>query len=238
MIKIEKKYLSFAELSEKWSISADNIHYLIQENILIPAIAWKGYVRRCTWILSNDGQLFLNAASYESKMLLYGWLYLKLPVPDGNCNYKFSYISNIPNAKCEETQNEDWYRLLDDNDEYAKAYLSREYIEQHAVFMNEVIRNVELFHFGINSDFEQINQNELDTNHILYTTDLLKLQNLAINQFFSPLKIQDAKREEVCDWIKNKGNELNLIVSTNMGDAIFTIIKPSDHNPKIKRVKP
>jgi hypothetical protein len=70
-----------------------------------------------------------------------------------------------------------------------------------------------------------------------YETDLLKLLNLAISEFFNPRKIIDAKKEEVTQWLKDKGAELNIVVSDNVADSIFTIIKPKDHNPKIKRVQ-
>jgi hypothetical protein len=69
-----------------------------------------------------------------------------------------------------------------------------------------------------------------------YTTDLLLILNLAINEFFNPRNSQDAKQEEVSEWIENKGKELKITVSKNVADAMFTIIKPHDHNPKIKRV--
>jgi hypothetical protein len=70
-----------------------------------------------------------------------------------------------------------------------------------------------------------------------YETDLLKLLNLAISEFFNPRKIIDAKKEEVTQWLKDKGAELNIVVSDNMADSIFTIIKPKNHNPKIKRAQ-
>lgn len=71
-----------------------------------------------------------------------------------------------------------------------------------------------------------------------YTTDLMILLNQAANQFFSPRKVQDAKQGEVSEWIRNKGKELKINISENVADAMFTIIKPHDHNPKIRRVEP
>lgn len=76
------------------------------------------------------------------------------------------------------------------------------------------------------------------TKDSVYETDLLKIQQLAILEFFNPRRAVDAKKDEVTQWVKDKGNELNLNVSDNVAEAIFTIIKPQDHNPKIKRVKP
>ena len=70
-----------------------------------------------------------------------------------------------------------------------------------------------------------------------YETDLLKLLNLAVSQFFNPRRISDAKKEDVTQWLKDKGDELNIVVSDNVADSIFTIIKPKNHNPKIRRVQ-
>lgn len=71
-----------------------------------------------------------------------------------------------------------------------------------------------------------------------YRTDLLTIQELAINEFFNPRKIYDAKKDEITEWLKLKGKELHVEVSDNIADAIFTIIKPNDHNPKIRRAEP
>lgn len=68
-----------------------------------------------------------------------------------------------------------------------------------------------------------------------YTTDLLGILNLTINEFFNPRRSIDAKKDEITEWIKSKGKELKINVSDNVADSIFTIIKPNDHNPKIKR---
>lgn len=68
-----------------------------------------------------------------------------------------------------------------------------------------------------------------------YTTDLLGILNLTINEFFNPRRSVDAKKDEITEWIKTKGKELKINVSDNVADSIFTIIKPNDHNPKIKR---
>lgn len=68
-----------------------------------------------------------------------------------------------------------------------------------------------------------------------YESDLLKIQQLAISEFYLFRKNVDPKSNEVTEWIKNKGEELKINVSTNIAEALFTIIKPNDHNPKIKR---
>lgn len=92
-----------------------------------------------------------------------------------------------------------------------------------------------------NNEFESkslnLNQTEVSsvTNETIYSTSLLKIQDLAVNEFFYPRKSVDAKQEEVTDWIIHKGNEFDIIVSDNVASAMFTIIKPIDHNPRIRR---
>lgn len=68
-----------------------------------------------------------------------------------------------------------------------------------------------------------------------YSTGLINVLNLTVTEFFNPRKNVDARKDEVTEWIKAKGKELNIIVSDNVADTIFTIIKPNDHNPKIRR---
>lgn len=237
MIKVEKKYLSFTELREKWRIKSDELHYLIQDGSIIPAIAWNGYVRNCHWEPNESGQSYLTITESEDKFKYRSWLYLRLPTATGNCDYKFSYGTKTPYAKYDDFLINIWFKLLDGFDDFSSASIGREYIEKNAVFMTDVISNTEAFEFGL-LDPEEVsivnNQTSLDT----YNTDLLNLLNLAITQFFNPRHKKDAKKDEITEWIKMKGKELNLYVSDNVADSIFTIIKPNDHNPKIKRVEP
>ncbi len=78
------------------------------------------------------------------------------------------------------------------------------------------------------------NQNFTATNE--YSTVLMDILKLAVNEFFNPRKIVDPKKEEVTEWIKSKGMELGVNVSSHVAKSIFTLIKPNDHNPKIKKV--
>jgi hypothetical protein len=71
----------------------------------------------------------------------------------------------------------------------------------------------------------------------IYSTDWLAIQNAAIARFFSPRRNPDAKREEVVDWIISEAARAGLQESRNIAAAIFTIIKPDDHDPKKKRVE-
>ena len=71
-----------------------------------------------------------------------------------------------------------------------------------------------------------------------YSTEWLGIQQAAISKFFNPRHAYDAKSDEIVEWINAEAKRAGLIKSDNISSAIFTIIKPKDHNPKVKRVQP
>jgi hypothetical protein len=71
-----------------------------------------------------------------------------------------------------------------------------------------------------------------------YTTTTLSILDATIAEFFDPRRETDAKRDEVVAWIKIQMTRKGMTDSDNIAKAIFTIIKPEDHNPKKKRVEP
>lgn len=93
--------------------------------------------------------------------------------------------------------------------------------------------------FAIESGFykSETKSMQVDRSPDIYRTDLLDILNQAANEFFNPRKNLDAKKEEVTQWIIEKGKENKVNVSSNVADAMFTIIRPRDHNPK-KRLNP
>ena len=73
---------------------------------------------------------------------------------------------------------------------------------------------------------------------VAYTTDLLDILNLAVIEFFNPRHDVDAKAENIYEWLEIKGKEKKIDISENIAHAMFTIIKPHNHNPKKRRVEP
>lgn len=69
-----------------------------------------------------------------------------------------------------------------------------------------------------------------------YSTSWLSIQQAAISEFFNPRRNPDAKRDEIVEWINKKAETAGLSESDNIANAIFTIIKPKNHDPKKKRV--
>jgi hypothetical protein len=72
----------------------------------------------------------------------------------------------------------------------------------------------------------------------IYTTPLLAILRAAVDQFFHPRRSTDAKSEEVVEWIIAEIDRAGLPESRKVAEAMFTIIKPNDHDPKKKRGNP
>lgn len=72
----------------------------------------------------------------------------------------------------------------------------------------------------------------------IYTTPLLTILRAAVDQFFHPRRNTDAKSEEVVEWIIAEIDRAGLPESRKVAEAMFTIIKPNDHDPKKKRGNP
>lgn len=73
---------------------------------------------------------------------------------------------------------------------------------------------------------------------LAYSTPWLTIQQAAIVEFFNPRRNHDAKSGEVVEWIKRQAKNTGLPESDNIAQAIFTIIKPKDHDPKKTRIEP
>jgi hypothetical protein len=71
-----------------------------------------------------------------------------------------------------------------------------------------------------------------------YSTRWLTIQDAAIAQFFNPRRNPDSKSDEVIKWINAEAAKTGLKESQNIAEAIFTIIKPENHDPKKKRDEP
>ena len=69
-----------------------------------------------------------------------------------------------------------------------------------------------------------------------YTTEYINIMQAAISEFFETRRNFDASREKVVPWIKSLMKTKGLPDSENIASAMFTIIKPPDHDPRKKRV--
>lgn len=68
-----------------------------------------------------------------------------------------------------------------------------------------------------------------------YETTYLKILAATVAEFFQPRRNPDAKKDEVVKWIKERMETAGLSASDNLAEAMFTIIKPADHDPRKRR---
>lgn len=70
-----------------------------------------------------------------------------------------------------------------------------------------------------------------------YCTAWLAVMDAAIAAFFHPVRRNpDAKKEEVTQWIIKEAIKNGIAnASENIAQSLFTIIKPANHNPKVRR---
>ena len=67
-----------------------------------------------------------------------------------------------------------------------------------------------------------------------YSTHYIEVMHNAVAEFFEPRHDVDPKKAEVVDWVNTRLAEKGLR-SDNIAQAIFTIIKPADHDPRKRR---
>ncbi len=68
-----------------------------------------------------------------------------------------------------------------------------------------------------------------------YSTAYMDIMHEAIANFFEPRHSRDPTKEAVKAWIANRLASQGMDASDRIAGVMFTIIKPKDHNPKIKR---
>ena len=83
---------------------------------------------------------------------------------------------------------------------------------------------------------QEASQNKVATT--TYSTKWLEIQQAAILEFFSPRQEVDAKQAAVVSWIESEAKKAGIKDPTNVATVMFTIIKPENHSPKIRRAGP
>lgn len=68
-----------------------------------------------------------------------------------------------------------------------------------------------------------------------YSTPYIAIMNAAIAEFFAPRRNVDAAKPEVAAWVMKQMEISGITPSNNIAEAIFTIIKPFDHDPRKRR---
>jgi hypothetical protein len=103
------------------------------------------------------------------------------------------------------------------------------------VTTDEINRFSHLNRKHIKSNTSSNNVSEVNLNVSTYITPWLTLLERAKIEHFPDNRNIDPKKDVVTDWILQEAYKLGINPSEHIANAIFTIIKPENHNPKKKR---
>lgn len=146
---IERQYLTFDELVERWGVSKTDVHYLIASARLVPSIVWNDRAEVCkleTAVSGHEFNLVPCVDPSDGVPLIEfprGWMYLRLPrVIGAHDKYYFSYVTCEHRSFDDFSNPEKWYRLL--GEENNRTYrVDAAAVEKIAVFMFPIIENCE-----------------------------------------------------------------------------------------------
>lgn len=145
-MEVNKKFLSFDELAERWKCNKRDIHYFVGEGGLTPSIVWdRMLIRKWEPWSDEDGESLILMRVFDQQTnrpiirSVKGWVFLFRPTVTGPYRYSFEYATKNPYPKDEE--GEEVYQLVD---EFGYSYeVENEWIENNAVFMREIVDDYE-----------------------------------------------------------------------------------------------
>jgi len=233
-IKIEREYYSIAEASSMLGCSVRDLVHLGAINKL------------SLFVLLDKRPLKVRVEDQEIYSLYgqYDWRHTGLAmvkpvdlVSMESDNNRQSILTRVSSLREEPTFVTEYIQKATDG--FISEFIITYELLEDLIFNRDdlIVLMADMKHFA-NKNITEIALDKSTESISSYSTDLIKMLNLAINEFYIPRRSTDPKKDEVAEWLKSKGKFLKVNVSNNMADAIFTIIKPDDHNPKIKRVQP
>ena len=114
---IEKNYLSFSDIAKRWGVGDNDIHYLIQQGKLTPAIIWDGLVSKFKLIdisaFDDGSEYHIEQEQDEDGYFVYSQnnpanpLFLVKPAIKGAYRYEFEYAT----FKLKTINNDYFYKL-------------------------------------------------------------------------------------------------------------------------------
>lgn len=205
---IEKKYLSFSEIAKRWNLPENDVHYLIQQEKLTPAIIWNGMVSKVKLIDISpfddgseyyeeqekdiDGNFIYSPTNNTSP------LFLVKPTIKGAYKYEFEYAS----FKLKSRNNDYFYKLAKvDYGNFLK--FDDFFIQINAFFIIENVKeNEENF---INAELEKA-KSTITREHV---SDNLAFLNQASERFWKLAVKNDPsthpKNSDVEKWLIERG---------------------------------
>ncbi|WP_313297378.1 hypothetical protein [Diaphorobacter sp.] len=144
-IIIKKKYINFAELCQRWSINSEDLHYLISEEKVFPAIITSEALTVYVWEEDQRG----DDVHYKLEIMIedQGWvsikprypIYLQSIVRDSAYHYRFFWANSEKRPALPYTKDypgfDNWFKL---NEEITMAD-----VEAFGMFLIEDIEEFE-----------------------------------------------------------------------------------------------
>lgn len=218
---IDKKYLTFHELVERWGIPSNDIHYLIQQKKLIPSIVWDMCfynVKIRDISFDYDETLFFEEQDmtedgdyiyYESDPS--ETLYLIKPRSNGAYKYVFTYATRNVTASHERV-----LKLCKTHGGQDKTF-DETYIEENGFFMMDLIEVCEVFEFSQT----KISQSSKSKRHV---SNMLAYLNQASEKFWANAVEEETdthpKNIDVEKWLIDRG------YSESLARKAASIIRP------------
>jgi len=228
----EKEFFSVGEVAERWDCSCDLILHYLSEGWLRLAMDTRHFPLNVDILdlesilnLARDAKVswtdvFHHPMAEQSHHSVPRFLYIK-----HNDDRKFYQVEDFSGRKLLLVETDTCmnkphftYELCSITvDKYGEPVISREEVERF-------------------EKTQEVRDAENPTQTIpSYTTQYLQVMYEAIAKFFEPRREVDAKREEVETWIATRLEAAGTEGSKRIASAMFTIIKPSDHNPRKRR---
>lgn len=230
----EKSYFTLAEIAERWGCLKDLVVHYLDEGHLREAISRDAIPPFFTDFI--DRQKAIAEMEKRGKR----WPGIENVPPEvvkvcglaGNTQFLYINRKDIQRGQfdCVEDLEGNSYQLVT-----APSEGKREICRVRTSDIKEFVITK-----GERDRFERIHKIDsealkVEAAYLNYSTPHLDILKGAISEFFEPRRTPDAKRAEVLRWIAEQQQKRGVPPSKNIAIAIFSIIKPPDHNPK-KRV--
>lgn len=228
----EKEFFTLEEVAERWGCSCDLVSHYLSEGWLRLALDTKHFPccldlldLEATLKLARDANLNWTDIFHHPLVEKFHHSVPRFLYLNHNDDRKFSQVEDFSRRKFFLVETDTRRNSLHFTyglvrmtaDEYGPSVISREELERFERTL------------GAN---KAENPDQL---HATYTTPYMRVLSEAVAMFFEPRQEVDAKRAEIENWIAGRLKAAGVEGSMRIASAMFTIIKPSDHNPRKRR---
>jgi hypothetical protein len=218
---IDKEYITFNELIEKLGVSANDVHYLIQQKKLKPSIVWHGFYYQVSLLDTSFNNDLSSFVEFEEKDADDNYVYhdadgseiFSLANPKSNGAYKYTFKYAI----CPNTPEENVFFRFCITYGNGETF-DESYIEKNAFFMM-----VDVVRYQAH-EIEKQSQLNMTPKYKHYTSDMLSYLNQASDKFWANALPNETdthpKNSDVEKWLIERG------YSETLAKKAASIIRP------------